>query len=143
MLKYADGEWIRRDGALYGRGRGGVSAGRPRLARADTSGGRGARRGGWLAAHHLGALAVLCGDALTRLRVGRRSRARVAGVATGGARSRAQPWGRDRGGGRPSFLRADRAAAHGRGSQPARGGGDGLGSEDTGYLRTARPRCGP
>src|ERR671913_705834 len=96
LLEYVDGEWIRHDGALYGRGRGGVSASRPGLAQADPCGGRGARRGGWLAADHIGALAVLCGDALPRLRVGRRPRARVARVATGGAWPRARPWGRDR-----------------------------------------------
>src|SRR5215218_9285844 len=64
MLEYADGEWIRRDSALYGRGRGGVSAGRPGLARADPGGERSARCGARLAADHVGALAVMCGDAL-------------------------------------------------------------------------------
>src|SRR5215208_8331633 len=85
VLEYADGEWIRRDSALHGRGRGGGSAGRPVPARADPGGGRGARRRGGLAAHYFGALAVLCRDALPRLRVGRRPRARDAGVASGGA----------------------------------------------------------
>src|ERR687890_746460 len=85
LLEYADGEWIRRDGAVYGWGRGRVPAGRPRHARADARRERGDRSRERDEAHHARALTVVCGDALPGFHFGRRPRARTARVTPGGA----------------------------------------------------------